>query len=930
VTDDAREASEVSAALAQVARIGIEAARLAAAEGPGAELARVDGMPAEQAKSVMAAALRDAAQKAAELRAAQQRARDAIEEQRRQLDAQLAAMTAALGPLQEQAGLLQEGIWSINLYLGVGEGIVALADGEPAPAGTPIHVRQGVLAMDEESAIAAEDGGIDHMQVDEFDAWITASQDHIDQLIPEPRGVVAIMPRRSAKDYGDAWSNTARNAENHATYLLIRNGGCLYRYIAQGFSAGPRLTPLRDEFTRLFTERRWDPAAGESRMVALQPGTPGWARAERAASARERHFYRVALILQGLVDRTAVFHPLPVPQLSLLHPQAYDDGHVVLVSDEELALTSRRQPFRKWLAGLNAQLRPGMRVVGNFRSEAWRNANECYDGDRPRYDRHSRVHPRNASHPVSGAVYTIDRREGDWLVLAYDRTDEVWRRDVPVPDSPGRVYSGLFPAPPRQRATVRISPADTFIIPVDLVTAAQCEEYLRSRTDRHLYVEMFPVLKAAIAARRAEAAAEEPMRQLLAGHIAAEHGVDIADAEAAVPDLVDWWKLANRHHRPLVTGTDPQAEARAVTAISREFAARRAAAADDAEPATVARLRELVPEAMLVARRRDGSWLVLEPQPREVPGQPSNAWAREHAWPATLAGAHRIRDWVMPGPSRTARWRILWASPAWAAWDTAATPATHLTDPEIGDMVAEALAAAAGQAASPRQPYRAARAEDPLGGQPAAVAWQPDARSGGMKVTVYWLCGRRCRDHYGDGVPGAELGLTWKRTTGGRVATKAGRLQPRVWTQPPWPQRAPLLRQDPLGMPAVTRALDDYRASQEAEIAAWRRAASLTAAITRQWSDAARETARRKFITDYGDETLWADHSAALRFDCPHTGYRGHELPWEQAVIRLVRDGATLTGITVAEMASLHAARYGDAVDVPEDIAGYQFPDGGS
>lgn len=65
-----------------------------------------------------------------------------------------------------------------------------------------------------------------------------------------------------------------------------------------------------------------------------------------------------------------------------------------------------------------------------------------------------------------------------------------------------------------------------------------------------------------------------------------------------------------------------------------------------------------------------------------------------------------------------------------------------------------------------------------------------------------------------------------------------------------------------------------------------------------------------------------------MQFDCPHIGYRGSEQPWEQAVERLVRDGADPTGLTVAEMARMHADRFGGTFTVPEDIAQYRFPGG--
>ncbi|HSH83395.1 MAG TPA: hypothetical protein VLA19_33090, partial [Herpetosiphonaceae bacterium] len=62
----------------------------------------------------------------------------------------MAVAKALLVPLQELVGQIEEALWTVNLYLGRDEAIVRLRDGEPAPASTPISLRQLVLAMDEE------------------------------------------------------------------------------------------------------------------------------------------------------------------------------------------------------------------------------------------------------------------------------------------------------------------------------------------------------------------------------------------------------------------------------------------------------------------------------------------------------------------------------------------------------------------------------------------------------------------------------------------------------------------------------------------------------------------------------------------------------------------------------------------------------------
>ncbi|AXV09849.1 hypothetical protein DVS28_b0079 (plasmid) [Euzebya pacifica] len=176
------------------------------------------------------------------------------------LDAQMKALQAKiradLEPLERQLELAKEGIHLISLYLGENEEVIALTDGEPAPADTPVTIRQQVLYMDEECAVAAEQGGIEPVDVDVFDNWLTADPAHLNQVLPEPRGIVALTPRRHSKDYDNPWQGRAMADANQATYWLIRNGEKVYRMVTDLF-VGARLVAASDEFTRFFDRTRF-------------------------------------------------------------------------------------------------------------------------------------------------------------------------------------------------------------------------------------------------------------------------------------------------------------------------------------------------------------------------------------------------------------------------------------------------------------------------------------------------------------------------------------------------------------------------------------------------------------------------------------------------------------------------------------------------
>lgn len=924
-TDPAGEIGRVSA---ELSRLTAEAAKLEAEENArtrslegtegegGGTPVRSSSLTPEETKATMAA-LHSRVVRTREKIAAKR------EEIQKLLEEQLAPVKAQIRRLERFAGELQEGIWTVNLYLGRDEQIVALADGEPAAADEPITVRQLVLAMDEECAVAAETGGIDAMDVDKFDAWLVSDPAHVEQVIPEKKGVVALVPRHreNSKDYGDAWVTSAVAKANQQTYFLIRNGEKLCRTWTD-FNVGRRLVPARDEFTSFFEERRYDFGSREDRKVRLEPGTYAWTRAEEAADARKRHYMRVALILQGLLDRTTVFHPLPQDDIGVgfLEERHYFAHRVRIIMDAEPALASAGHvPFREWQRRLNAELRPGMRLIGAFGSTEWYHAR----GDEDRG--HERLYPRTASYPKSGVPYAIKERGHDGaLVFRYERTDEVEVRD----DWGYREYRKA-----RTRASCTVYPWDQFVLPFDLAEVGEMERFLHSRLDRREYVAMFPLMKDAIRAKREEAAAEEPFRRMLAGVLARENGVEVAAAEEDVPALVAWWKLANRHHRPLVS--EAPEESRAIRAIvaehERRLDDRRRREARPDDPAELASVRIAHPGAVLVARKRDASWVVLVPERPE--GAPdADVFVRELVYGAKAVAAaakgggapllgepREDRPWRLVG-SRAHRWRVLYEGPRWAGWDLTASPSDHLTDPEM-EALADRIAA---------------------GVRNRADGGDPDA----LLAISYFPAGRSFYDERCFGVWSLEECAVVDE---GRLLT--GRLRgPEVdFDVYGWRRGrggAPVLSKPRRGMgrprrvdgryPGVVLKLNEpaeerleaeetrYLEAREAYGALRSRATALERSVEEAWEERARAGAYERFLQDYGDPGLWEGYLKTLDLRYPHRAYRG----LSRVVQRLVEEGVDLADMTVGEATALAKKRGFEnrgLAAVPEDLADLRF-----
>lgn len=829
---------------------------------------------------------------------------------RGELDAQMDAARAALAPVEKFVARLGEMIDTVNLYLGRDEEIVTLRDGEPAPEGTPIVCRSMVLAMDEESAIDPEGGGIDARRIEEFDEWLMADPAHLSQVLPEERGVVVVVPSKQHRDYGDPWTSRRMDEANRHSYWLIRNGERVFR-MDTVFEVGYRLVPGRDEFTGLFYEERTDYSTTPyTRMrVPLEPGSHGWQQAEEKQGARERHYMKVALILQGLIDRTTVFHPLPAPGISLLKQDSYDAGHVVLIDEDENALGTGRQPFREWLREHNAELRPGMRIVGAFNSEDFRQY---------RYERnagHERITPSGAAYPESHVLHHIDERRADGgLVFRYERVGDIVWDDWDT-----------GPRPPKTRATCTVYATDEFIIPVDLVDEADMLAYLQSRTERHNYLSMFPVLKAAIRVKREERAAEEPFRVMLAGRLMAAYDLSEAEARQAVDDLVRWWKFTNKHHRPLVG--EGEHEAKAVRMIEEEHAARVKAAASD-HPEVIERLKAL-PGVMLVGRQRDGSYIALAPEHRLLTDLPTNVYAHEYVTKAR--GKMRERRWVLVSGTRAARWRLLWHDERWERWNRVATAAEHLSDPEVIDAAEQAIAIARDNQAG-TEPTRRRNGRDPRPGRVIRVTYsQSDKRF----YVFVWPDEPINDDTWRGGTEVVTYVLTswWKRGPAGAVVVESDgyfrddtftRLHRRHsaddrdhWT-PPWEERrfgTVVWRDDSMDDEIATACAEvDRQYAERAAKREYRR--GLVQSVTEQYDEAAEAAAYARFLDDYADPELWEGHRKTLRnLTMPH---RVNEALW--ALLDTLLDaGVEAEGRTVGDLLAAYDELIASQEDDDED-----------
>lgn len=260
---------------------------------------------------------------------------------KRMIEARVSAISSIMYDMEKQVKKLSRVIGVFELYLGIGEEIVQIQEGQPASPDTPISIRQSVLFADEEVGDPT-DGGINWEDVDRLDDWLTTDQNYT-KAIPETKGIVAMRPSRQARWHQGLFGEFFAVGENdYRCYLLIRNGENLYRIYTSIPRIGEHFFPNRDEFRR----------------IAEMMDSSDWDREK--AEIQHLDFARNAMLIQGLIDRTDILKPIDYrPDVMA----SDNDPLIQYIYDGELTLPAGRLSYREWKAEINSQIKRGTRVV---------------------------------------------------------------------------------------------------------------------------------------------------------------------------------------------------------------------------------------------------------------------------------------------------------------------------------------------------------------------------------------------------------------------------------------------------------------------------------------------------------------------------------------------------------------------------------------
>ena len=559
------------------------------------------------------------------------------------LKEQQKALELAARKWEVELGKLNYAISSINLYLGRDESIVCIQEGQAASIEEPLCIRQTILFMDEETALHTEEGGLDFKSLGDFDNWICQPQ-NLQRVLPERKGIIALRLRRSDKFYANAsiWEQIMFQEANGGTYILVRNGERLWR-IWNDIELPDHLFPTQAEFEGLFYDR-WN-----RDQERLRPGTPQYQKAMAQAQGLQKRYFQIVLLMQGLLDRTQIFKPLPVERVNLLDP-APDAAIVRLIRDAENILGTGSPGYREWLKGLNAKLDVGKRIVfGGTEYMSYQ-----YESHK---DNYSRTRPKFTSWPDHLKIYTLKG-----VSTEHDFYFSFPREGV------------------RARATFHCGRHDSFILNFDDVTEEDIQFYLNDRCNRHEYLSSFPTLQAALTLKAAERETERPFVDLLAREAAQKNGIPEEQVRPLLATVIPWWKQKTQVSRNLTAD-----EKAAYSQILKEVMLRLAIRDNPAGAETAKRIQEARPDWLVIAKDARHTVVCL----RQVP-EIKGLVTREE-WNVTGEHCVSIREWYMPD-SEQGRWEVLAAGPEWGDWPKHGRRGDFISEPEYQQLLQEALA----------------------------------------------------------------------------------------------------------------------------------------------------------------------------------------------------------------------------------------------
>jgi hypothetical protein len=438
---------------------------------------------------------------------------------------QAAAALARTEDVRAYVKGLNQGIESLELYIGEDVEINYIAAGKSAPEDVPLAIMQRKLAMDEELSVWADVGEhFDFTKQEIFREKLRESPALVNQIFPTERCIVSMASTKRWIDYGDAWVNNAKNQQNKNVFLLLRDGENLYQIYSpvESHLGSARLFPSNNEGLDKF--RGID---GSTIQVQDVRYTDKLETYEKMAL----HYKRFLILLCGLDHRLNLFGSFyPGPKNFEFVKAEFQERYFRFIHDDDgegMLPLEDRPSFAEWIADMNAYTRVGSRVLGN-----WHAAMDPDSAPGAYRARDGRGNPNRTADPVEDFGVAIPYSSGE-------------RKELFV-DVPCKQYSYATSKDRFFNVKTKLNEAGRFsYLCLDAVNTEELKWYINDRNSRKDFLAYIQLFKAAVQLVEQERAKESGTRRALKQALLDGKVTEAHEADDIVDRTVIAWRASN-------------------------------------------------------------------------------------------------------------------------------------------------------------------------------------------------------------------------------------------------------------------------------------------------------------------------------------------------------------------------------------------------
>lgn len=418
-----------------------------------------------------------------------------IQQQREKMMCTLKLFHKQVEVIKKQLTVVMKAIALLELYMGEKTEIMQLTDGEASKSNT-LSIRQLTLYMDEEMCDYKgywQFGGADYREIEEFDKWLTIPANR-DKVIPENLGVVVFKPRRYDKLYSsNAYENAILNQWNHTTYILFRDGDCLYRVYSEHIHCSTTVFPKKSELDKLLQNDKFKDTLEDMHYDAT----------------------KFMVLLNNLISQCSPRLSNVVDCLKLQNTQ--------YIYDAEASLSDGHLNWCEFLAQINSQTQIGSRILwigaSDHQHKQWRfkrwYASEWSCPSFPETQIHNVTEVRSETNKLNDYDFAF-KYKPTFSSSGYDQTQYI------------SFYFDHY---------------DSWIL-YDELDIPTIDFYINNRVERVQYASMLPILQNLKQLLLKDLEQEQQFAKMFIG----QHP---QISEEQVIDAIKWWKTKNVWKRSL-------------------------------------------------------------------------------------------------------------------------------------------------------------------------------------------------------------------------------------------------------------------------------------------------------------------------------------------------------------------------------------------